>query len=291
MNQNITLLTWEKLYSYIKKNGKLPVFIYLFPTNRLGQFAESTRVRIIKYYAKSLTVGLFLELETDEDDDYLWVQRLYPYEMVKGKIHDEFYKYFYFIPDIRPRQPLTTRRLTIDPTRIPNQSDAPKKTPRRRRVLPTIYQKPIFDPKPNHYDFYQDLQQQTQHHKGNAVRVLIICGLEAYIKKKTTMWIKRLYPERKLEIINTGSAGQHYFTLGISPWPQSIKGNFDLIVLEFCPIDIYNYANLHILYERLKEKGFVLFLYKNHRLFSKSAFLNFIIKNRQKTLTFQILDS
>jgi len=291
---NIHLLTWGKLYSYIIKHGDLPVSIDLFPTNTVGQIKTKVQVKILTYFKKSNTIGLFLRLNTPDPHDFLWIPRLYANEIVTGAVNGKLYRYFYIY---HPKSQKKT------PPRVWNKNKIdllPTKTKvdiqRVSTPLQTIYQKPEFQQKSG-YDLYKIIEQESIHKASQITklkRILIICGLEAYIKKKTTEWIKKLYPHNRLEIINTGESGQYYFMIGASDWPQQIKGKFDLIVLEFCPYDLFNYDNLHFLSTKLKNDGFVLFLYYNHRLFSKKVFASFIEqhlgKQKQKTLSFQVLD-
>ena len=290
MNPNVTLLTWGKLYSYIMKNSDLPVSINVFPTNTLGEMHHPVHFTILTYYEKSKSIGLWFKIDT-HPGDYLWVPRLYPNERVKGFIHDMLYDYFYFVPNPTPSAPLSKMKLS---TKVPSTPKTLKKGCKPLDILPTIYQKPPFAQKQN-YDLYQKIQQDSADYPGKSKRILIVCGLEGYIQKKTTDWIKKLYPNHKLEIINTGETGQHYFMLGHSEWPEHIQGRFDMIVLEFCPINIFTYNNLHILYEKLRKRGFVLFLSRYDRLLVKRSFKKFIDRelkdNRKKTLTFETLKS
>jgi hypothetical protein len=56
--------------------------------------------------------------------------------------------------------------------------------------------------------------------RGPVVKILIMCGNEAYMKKITTDGIRRLYPDNKLEIFNVGENGEYFFIASVGGDPS-----------------------------------------------------------------------
>lgn len=138
---------------------------------------------------------------------------------------------------------------------------------------------------------YKQIEQIASKNTGPVVKILIMCGNEAYMKKITTDWIRRLYPNNKLEIINVG---EYFFMLGeTTTWPTSIPRLYDLIMVEFCPKDLFTRQNLEFLRNKMKKKGVIFFLFSKHRLFAKQPFKQFIqtkFDHRTTSLGFQAFD-
>jgi hypothetical protein len=267
--KNIKILTYGELYKllYYKKS------LIVVGTNEYDKIEYSKqnikksihKISIIKKEIKSFFPGIFFKINTRIENDFLWAQKLYPDEIIKGQINDKLYKYLYYF--INPNKKIKYEMIDINKLDI-----LPSKKKREFKKLETIYQKPYFK-KTERYDFYKMLQKKSTQNIGDLKRILIICGLEAYIKKETTEWIKKLFPNNKLEIINTGEDGEYYFMLGESHWPLDIKGEFDLIVFEYCPKNIFYYNNFVFINSKLRKDGYVLFLpIEQYGLYNKTQF-------------------
>ena len=120
--------------------------------------------------------------------------------------------------------------------------------------------------------------------------ILVLCAYHRYVKKQTTSYIKTFFPDENVNIVNVGEDGTHHFLLGQHSswtWPQDIPAQYDMIVLEYCPILIYTPVNLRFLLSKLTENGLVLFLFVYNLVLTRIEFESFIeMFEKDPTLTF-----